>query len=306
MRQCAKQKGFEESEKYFQDKQFSWDEFVSASQAMSLFASQRIVELHLSNSAIGVEGSNAIATFIDNLGEETLLVVVSPAIKGKPKWLTRTIDSGVYLPIYPLAGDQLNQWLIQRARRKKLELSAENAALLAERVEGNSIAADQELEKLSLLLEPGSTISLENIEEWVADNARYSVFNLFDTAMQGDIKASCRALNHLREEGAVVPQITGYLSNRLVTLASLEDFKQRNRLAQGFKEERVFYNQQRLFEQALKRLEASDIDECVKLCYQADKHSKRSETEIAWTMLEVMLFKVAGFKPAHQSVLLAV
>lgn len=305
LRSKARSEGFEESEKHFQDRDFNWSEFLSSSQAMSLFASRRIVELHLTTSAIGTEGSNAVSDFIDNLDPETLLVIVSPAVKGKPKWLKRIIDDGAYLPIYPLEGIELNRWLVQRAQRKKLQLSADNAALLAERVEGNSIAADQELEKLSLLLEAGSDITEEHIEEWVADSSRYSVFQLFDTALNSDTRASSRALQHLREEGAVIPQITGYLASRLLVLTKLKAFQNVNRLAQGFKEERIFYKQQDQFTKAMQRLTEQDIRECVKLCNKADLLSKRSEIEQAWIMLEVMLFKIAGHKPLHQNILLA-
>ena len=305
LRKAAKAQGFDESEKHFHDKQFNWDEWVGDSQAMSLFSSRRIVELHLLSSAIGTEGSNAVSSYIDNLDSETLLIIIGASIKGKPKWVNRIIEHGVYLPIYPLEGKQLHRWLEQRAQKKNLRLSEKNAALLATRVEGNSIAAEQELEKLSLLLDAGSEISEENIEEWVADNARYSVFHLFDSALSGNIKASSRALLHLREEGAVIPQLTGFLANRLITLSNLKEFQRRNRLSQGFKEERVFYNQQSLFNQALQRLEKPAIDECVKLCNKADLFSKRSEIELAWSMLEVMLFKIAGYQPTHHQALLA-
>lgn len=305
LRKKARSEGFEESEKHFQDREFNWNDWLASSQAMSLFSSRRIVELHLTTSAIGKEGSDNVSAFINNLDSDTLLIIVSPAIKGKPKWLTRITDQGAYLPIYPLEGKQLHQWLIQRAKTKKLQLNMTNASILAERVEGNSIAANQELEKLSLLLDEDSEISEQNIEEWVADSARYSVFQVFDSALSGDTRASSRALQHLREEGTVIPQLTGYLANRLITLSNLKDFQSRNRLAQGFKEERIFYKQQNLFSQALQRLSEQDVRDCIKLCNQADLLSKRSEVEQAWIMLEVMLFKIAGLHPSHEKVLLA-
>ena len=303
VRSAAEKAGFSNREKHFQDKDFSWHNFIAEGQAISLFSDQKIVELHLSSSKIGTEGSAALIEYIKNLEKQqvtdTLVLITSPSIAAKPKWLTQIIDRGVYIPVYPLEGKRLESWLISRAAKKKLQLSQSVAQLLAERVEGNSIAANQELEKLALLLPENSSVLVQHIENWVADSARHSVFNMLDHSISGDIRSASRALRHLKEEGTVVPAITPALSNRLSTLLDLFESQARGNLEQGLKSERIFPKLQQHYRSAISRLTAQSLHECVQLCANADRHSKRSEDTLAWDLIEVILCKIAGLEPNH-------
>ena len=299
VRSQAKKNGYTDSERHHQDKEFSWDNWVASGQAMSLFADKKVVELHLSNSKIGTEGSKAVSEYIAQQPADTLLIIIAPAVSGKPKWIKTISDGGTYVPVYGLEGRALEQWLMARAKKKGLSLNAESTSLLADRVEGNLVAAEQELEKLSLLLPEGTTISIEHINEWVADNARFNVFNMLDLALKGNSLASCRALRHLREEGTAIPAIVPAISNRLALLKTLSIQNKAGRLDSALQSERVLARNRAMYTQLLNRLSQSALTNCIQLCTRADKLSKRSETELSWVMLETLLCELAGLQPAH-------
>ena len=143
VRDAAKKNGFSDNQKFIQDSSFSWQQLLEASNAMSLFAEKRLLELKLSSSKIGTEGSQAVLDCLRTLDEDTVLLISAPRMEGKPKWLSGIIDQGIYVPIYPLDTPQLPGWLIQRAKSKQLQLSQAAAELLAERTEGNHVAAVQ-------------------------------------------------------------------------------------------------------------------------------------------------------------------
>lgn len=303
VRSAFENAGFTEKEKHYQDNEFRWSDLLAGSQAMSLFGEKRLIELHLNSSKIGVEGSNAITTLSEELNQqeaqETALLVIAPSLNGKPKWVTTITRLGIFVPVYALEGARLQQWLIARASKYGLTLSQQNAGLLADRVEGNSIAADQELQKLALLLNNNANISEQHIDEWVADSARFSVFKMLDHAIAGQLLNSIRALMHLRDEGTALPAITPAVANRISVLLSLAEYKQHNRLEQGFQAERVFPRQKSHYQQILNRLSIEDLHRCLKLCSRADIASKSGNESTAWSMLEIVLCELGGKHPAH-------
>ncbi len=305
IRTRAKGDGFSEIERHHQDKEFSWDNWLASGQAMSLFAESKIVELHLSSGKIGTEGSAAIVDYIAQQSTDTILIIVAPAVSGKPKWIKTIIDGGTFVHVYPLEGQALESWLVARAKLKGLVLDRESSRLLADRVEGNLVSAEQELEKLSLLLPEGTAVSPAHIDEWVADNARFNVFKMLDLALQSNATASCRALRHLREEGTLVPAIVPVVANRLALIKALE-FKQRTgQLEQAFQAERVIQRSRAMYARALQRLPQSAIANCVQLCAHADRLSKSGESELPWILLETLLCELAGIKPGHTDQLVA-
>ena len=187
-----------------QDNHFSWPAWLASCNELSLFGDQRLLELRLNSSKIGVEGSNAICQYMADPPPDTVLLIIAPRISGKPKWVNTITSKGIQVPIYPLSSEQLPQWLIQRATAHRLKLSGDAAALLAERIEGNLMAAVQELEKLSLAKMPASpvtekatsplvAIDVKTIDEAVTDNARFSAFDMLDHALKVNSLAACRA-----------------------------------------------------------------------------------------------------------------
>jgi len=306
IRAKAAEKGFNDVQRVEQDNNFSWPAWLASCNELSLFGDQRLLELRLNSSKIGVEGSNAICQYMADPPPDTVLLISAPRVSGKPKWVSTIASNGIQVPIYPLSSEQLPQWLIQRATAHRLKLSRDAAALLAERIEGNLMAAVQELEKLSLAKMPATRaadqataplveIDVKTIDEAVTDNARFSAFDMLDHALKVNSLAACRALAHIREEGQDPAAILGAVAFELRRLATLLEYQQKNQLQAGLKAERIFLaNKQATLRNAMARLKPQDLERCIALASKADLMGKRGNANLAFTFIEMILLRLAG------------
>lgn len=298
VRQAAAKQGFSDSQTFVQDKTFSWSQLLEASSALSLFAEKRLIELKLSSSKIGTEGSQAVmdclGTLYASAEPDTLLLINAPRIEGKPKWVNEISDKGIYVPIYPLEPHELPGWLIQRAKASNLKLARDAAELLAERVEGNLVSGVQELEKLALLIDKDETVSIEVIDSSVSDNARFTAFNMLDRAIEGDSRAACKALQKIRDEGNEAIAIVGAIAYQVRNLITLRHYARDNQLSRGFKAQRILAKRQNAVSNALKRLTIADLEFCITLLSKADGLCKSGQSQIGWLTLETVILKLSG------------
>ncbi|MBX2807440.1 MAG: DNA polymerase III subunit delta, partial [Cellvibrionaceae bacterium] len=203
IRQHAKQRGFKEREIFHADKQFDWSHLFQASQSLSLFSDKKLLELRIGNGKPGDKGSKAINDYVADASPDNCLLIITPKLDSssqRSKWVKAVEKQGHWLPIWPISAAQLPQWLAQRLRSKGLHADSQSIDLLAARTEGNLLAAHQEVEKLALLTED-AYLSPELIARSVADNARYDIFGLIDTALHGDGRKAAATLQGLRREG---------------------------------------------------------------------------------------------------------
>jgi DNA polymerase-3 subunit delta len=203
IRTAARAQGFAEREVMHVEAGFDWNSLTTASHTLSLFAEQRLIDLRLPSGKPGKEGGAALADYAANTPPDTVLLVSSGKLDknaAKAKWYKALDSAGVTLQVWPVEAAVLPQWVAQRMRSRGLSASPEAARLLAERVEGNMLAAAQEVEKLRLLYGE-SAIDAEMVEQGVADSARYDIFELVDTALLGDGPRVARVLEGLRGEG---------------------------------------------------------------------------------------------------------
>lgn len=300
IRKAAAKQGFKERERSSLEQNFDWMLWTDSCNAMSLFASQRLIELHLNTSKIGTVGSEAISAYVENPSPDSILLIIAPQIKGNPKWLKSVISQGVYVPVYPLDKNRLAPWLIERAKKKKLTLLSDAAVLLGDRVEGNLSAAVQELDKLALLLPENSTVDSSIVSRAVADSARFSAFNMLDKAIDGDAVGVCRALRHLREEGNEPPAIIGAIAHQLRTLFELKEFELKGKLGDGFKSQRIVNKRQPAMANALSRLTPANLRDLTRLASEADIDGKSANKENSWIVMEMIVLTLAGKTLATQ------
>ncbi len=294
VRKAAGQQGFKERERFYYETGFDWMSWSDNCNAMSLFANQRLIELTLNTSKIGAIGSEAIVRYCENLPADTVLLILAPRIEGKAKWVKSATSTGVFVPIYPLDKKQLAPWLVQRAKSKKLKLLYDAAELLADRVEGNLVAAAQELDKLALLLPEKSTVDIQTVGRAVADSARFSAFSMLDRAIDGDALGACRALRHLKEEGNEPPAIIGAIAHQLRTLVQLKEYQANNKLSEGFKSLRIINKRQSPLANSLANLSSSTLNNFVRLASSADIDSKSANKAASWALMEMILLGLAG------------
>lgn len=202
IRAAGRDAGYAQREVHFPQRADDWSDLSSAGQSMSLFGDRRLLEVRFNGKA-GKEGSAALARLVGTAGDDTLLLVITPRLEKATQsaaWVTAIEERGVFLPIYAIGPRQLEAWLEGRCRRAGLEPTADALALLAARVEGNLLAAQQEIEKLRLLL-PAGRVDAAAVLEAVAPSARYDVFGLGEALLAGDAARAQRILGGLRGEG---------------------------------------------------------------------------------------------------------
>lgn len=182
---------------------FDWSELTSAGQTLSLFASRRLVEIHSETAAWGKAGGDALRALVADTENPDFLLIRFGAIEArqyKSAWFRALEASAALVETRPVSLEALPGWLVGRASALGLVLSPEAADLVAERVEGNLLAAQQELEKLALL-HPGGRIDATTILTQTTDSARFDIFRLVDAALEGDAARAQRILAALRVEG---------------------------------------------------------------------------------------------------------
>src|ERR671935_318963 len=203
VRAAARRAGYAEREVLEPGRGYDWSEFTHAMGSLSLFAAKKIVELRLASGKPGPQGASTIAAYCERPDPEQLLLVTLPrldrASQGSP-WFNALARVGAVVDVWPLDRARLPAWLAERLARHEQRASREVLDFLAERVEGNLLAAHQELQKLALLAPPGE-LSMETVEAAVASVARYDPYDAADALLAGDLARYTRVIEGPRAEG---------------------------------------------------------------------------------------------------------
>lgn len=232
IRLAARQQGYTEREKLHVDKGFDWSQLLMASASLSLFASKRLLEIRIPTSAPGKEGGQAITELANNPPPDTIVLVILGKLERgtrNSKWYKSLDQAGVSVECWPVDANRLPGWIKQRLQAKGLRPTPSAVELLCSRVEGNLLAAKQEIDKLSLSLSTnksdqtnsGQTISDQDIADAVSSSARYDIFSLIDASLEGDIPRVARMLKGLQDEGAEPIMLNAMFTRELRTLADL-------------------------------------------------------------------------------------
>ena len=223
VRHYAREQGFTEREVMHAEKGFDWNELLASSNAMSLFAEKKIIDLRLPTGKPGKEGGAALVEYAKRPPEDTVLLISSAKVDKRSqsaKWYKALDKVGATLQVWPVEPNELPRWIDQRLRSRGLQPEGDAARWIAERVEGNMLAAAQEVDKLLLLNGEGS-LSAEQAEEAVSSSARFDAFKLLDAALMGDVPRVVRILSGLREEGAVPIQLLGAFNYKIRSLVDM-------------------------------------------------------------------------------------
>ena len=223
IRDAARAGGYGEREVFTAEPGADWGKLAAAASNLSLFASQRLVELRVPTGKPGTEGSKAIAAYCAKLPSDTLTLVTLPELDWqqlKSAWFEALDAAGAVVEAKAVTRDELPDWLAGRMARQKQRASVETLEWLADRVEGNLLAARQEVEKLGLLL-PEGEISLEAIREAVTDVSRFEREALLDAIHAGDGARIARVVDSLEAEGEPLPLLLWTLAEELRLLMAL-------------------------------------------------------------------------------------
>ncbi len=294
VRAAARAQGFEERIVLEHDPQFNWDQLTAEAENLSLFARQRLIELRLSSTKIGAEGSRALCDYLARPPDQTLLLITAPKLdrsQQSSKWVKAIDKAGVWLAVWPVDNRQLPGWIAARMRNRGLNPDREAAALLAERVEGNLLAAVQEIEKL-LLLHGAGPVTADQVASAIADSARYDVYGLVDALLLGDLRHGLRMLAGLRAEGTYPSVVLWALAREIRLLATLAT--QRAQLAQAMTRHGVWAKRKPIVQKGLQRLDARQWRRLLRECARADRMIKGAALGDPWLLLRQIATRMAG------------
>ncbi len=303
IRESARAQGFGSRDLHVAMTGFDWGLLRDSSANLSLFAEKRMVELRLPTGKPGRAGGQAIVELVEHTGPDLMLIVSGPKLDRSTqssKWVKSLDAKGVSVPIWPIGQRELPGWIANRMRSAGLLPDREAIALIADRVEGNLLAAGQEVEKLRLLLGEGK-VSAADVGKAVANSSRFDVFKLVDAALGGDAKRALRILSGLQAEGLEPVIVVWSLTRELRTLAGLTDaIAQGTDLAGGMKKVGVWSNRQALVRGCIGRHQHGDFHRLLKLAGRADQAAKGQSSADPWQLAtEIVLgISLGGRKAA--------
>jgi len=259
---------------------FDWSGIESACAAMSLFADKQLIDIRVPSGKPGKDGSEALQRIAQTcVGNDGVLVLVSlPRLDKTTKssgWFTALDTNGISLQIDPVERAALPAWIAQRlAMQQQRVLAGEEGQrslqFFADRVEGNLLAAHQEIQKLALLY-PAQELSFEQIENAVLNVARFNVFKLSETVLAGQHQRVQRMLDGLRAEGASEVLVHFALAEDIRALKRVKDAVASGRpLPQVLREQRIWGPKERLFERVLPKLSPAMLDRLLQAAHQVD------------------------------------
>ena len=287
IRATARERGFGARELHVATAGFDWAQLTASSANLSLFAEQRIVELRLPTGKPGVAGARAIIELAERSGPDTLLIVAGPKLDrsaAASKWAKTIEKTGASVPVWPIGPRELPGWIANRMRIAGLQPERDVVSVIADRVEGNLLAAGQEIEKLRLLLGEGP-VTVDDVSRAVADSSRYDVFKLTDAALAGDAGRAVKILGGLRSEGVEPVIVVWALSRELRTLSRLDDVVRRGGdLGGAMKKNGVWNNRQGLVRKCLGRHTHGAFHRMLKATGSADDAAKGQRADDPWQL----------------------
>lgn len=288
IRAAARSQGYTEREVLTVESGFQWSELAMAGNAQSLFASRKLLELRIPNGKPGVEGGNALQEFCKRLPEETVTLIQLPDIDWraqKAAWFDALGQTGVMVEARLVTRNALPGWLAVRLKAQKQEADADTLAFVAERVEGNLMAAYQEVQKLALLFPPGR-ISFEQAREAVLDVARFDVDEIGLAMLEGDVSRLVRMFEGLKAEGAPPPFALWQLTETIRALGRVVSLTAAGRpIAVALRDARIYGTRQSLFQSCYSRFTPQHIAEALANAANIDRVIKGLDKGDLWDEL---------------------
>ncbi|MCG1041416.1 DNA polymerase III subunit delta [Mycetohabitans sp. B8] len=282
IRAAARAAGFTERNVFSVERGFDWSLLLGATQSMSLFGERQLIELRIPTGKPGKEGGDALKALAASDNPDVLALIALPRLDAatqKTAWFTALVQAGVAIRIDTVERAQLPNWIAQRlaAQQQRIVAGDEGRRALqfiAERVEGNLLAAHQEIQKLGLLY-PAGELTLEQVQDAVLNVARYDVFKLNEAMLAGDVARLARMLDGLRGEGEATV---------LVLWAVVEEIRALVRIKRGLaagkplailmRENRVWGPRERLMGPALQRVDERSLERALALAARLDRQVK--------------------------------
>ncbi|MDK4575711.1 DNA polymerase III subunit delta [Kingella kingae] len=297
-RAAAKQQQYLNREVYTVDSaNFDWQPLLAEANSVSLFASQKLLEIHIPNGKVGKQGGDALQQLAQQLPADTVMLLVLPKLdktQTQSKWFTALAKNGMVLEAKPIVGNALPAWIRERLAAQGLDIDADALQLFTERVEGNLLAAKQEIEKLGLLYAQGHVLSLDDVQAAIANVARFDVFDLSSAWLGGDTKRVVRLLEGLEAEGDEPVLALWSVAEDIRTVIRLSAALKQGKTAQQVRNElRLWGDKQTLMPKAAARLSVAQLINSLQECAKIDRQIKGAESGDAWASFRHLVMTLA-------------
>ena len=302
VRSTARQLEFTERETFDIDARFDWNLVFNETNSLSLFSDKKILELRITNGKPGDKGSKALCELCENPNDSNLILVILPKLdKGayQSKWMKTLESKGVHIQVWPVTPEQLPRWINQRLVQCGIEASQGAVDILADRVEGNLLAAMQEINKLKLLSLEGK-VNADIMSTVVADSARYNLFSFIDKVLDGDAQSAAKALRGLENEGTEPLALLWAITRELRTLnKASHQILLGNSKDKALKSAGVWDKRIPIFRKALSRLSPAHLRMLMHQAGAIDRGVKGLRQADIWDELTTLVLSFAGSQTLH-------
>lgn len=297
LRRWLREQGFTERDLHHVDGHFSWESVILSTNALSLFAEKKLLEVRCGHHKLNKSDGIVLLNWLKNPSPDTALLLIFDKLDAAAKktaWFAHIESQGVLVEVFTPEAQQLPQWLTLRAQSLGMQLDAEALLLLSERIEGNLLAAQQELAKLQLLY-ANQPISAEQVLAAVSDSSRYDVFALTDAALSHQPERCEKILTALIHEGLEAPVVLWALTREIRTVYAAQRALQQGLPYDSFcQKERIWGKRKALVRKASQLLPADSLESMLETAAAADQAIKGMRQESPWLMIREIALTLAG------------
>jgi DNA polymerase-3 subunit delta len=288
IRAAARTAGYSERETFVVEQHFKWAELKNSTQSLSLFADKKIIDIRIPSGKPGVEGGQALQDYVANLSPDILTLITLPKLDGtaqKSKWFAALQQHAVVISTNDVPRNALPAWLAGRLKRQDQSTDKATLEFLADRCEGNLLAAFQEIQKLALLF-PAGELSFEQVKDSVTDVARYDIFKLAEAMLTGNAARFVRILDGLRGEGTATVLVLWAMTEEIRKLGKVLQAMQRGaNVSNAMRDARVWGASTSLIENATRRFKLPAVKNALRHAALLDKTIKGLRQGDVWDEL---------------------
>ncbi|PPD00177.1 MAG: DNA polymerase III subunit delta [Methylotenera sp.] len=296
LRVAATTQGFDERTSLIVERSFNWQQVQNFGQSISLFSSRRLLELNIPNGKPGVEGAKALQALATKTLPDTSVIIILPTLERDAKnsaWFSTLESHTQVITLSEVDATNLPKWIANRLAQQGQHTSIQTLEFLAHQVEGNLLAANQEVQKLSLLY-PQGELSDEVVREAVLNVSRYDPFQLGEAVLAGDAERTVRILQGLQDEGETAVVVMNPLMWVLRPLVRIKQAEMRGaNLTAAMTNARIYGDKQALVKRALTRLSLRQLDAALQKLVDIDKMAKGVMLGDAWLEISRLCFGLA-------------
>ncbi|MCB1691283.1 MAG: DNA polymerase III subunit delta [Pseudomonadales bacterium] len=297
IRATLRAQGFSERDLFHAERGFDWEEVLFSANSMSLFAEQKILEIRLPGGKPGDKGAAALASYAEALSEGTVMLLILPRLDARSQsaaWFKALEGIGVFVQVWPIDIGEMPRWVTARMRRAGLSATPEAVGALVDRVEGNLLAAIQEIERLALVAVNGK-VGIEEVVEGVSDSSRYDVFGLIDAALSQDASRTVKICEGLRLEGVELLPTISLVAREIRNLSQMaravENGKSPDAAMQQYK---IWAKRKGPVGKCLRRHKSGDFLSYARRLSAVDRAVKGMGHEEPWVLFTDVMVALAG------------